>query len=80
MSKHDEEPLGNPLCLHCGTELAGHVLFCPKCGCPATPAALSMPYELVLQALRELGKEHVNAQRRATLNADTARQATSRTP
>ena len=48
MSTETEEPLGNPLCLNCATELIGHVLFCPKCGCPATPEAASMPYESVL--------------------------------
>jgi hypothetical protein len=46
--KEDDERLGNPLCLHCAEELIGHVQFCPKCGCPATPEAASMPYESVL--------------------------------
>jgi hypothetical protein len=43
-----EKPLGNPICLHCAAELIGYVQFCPKCGCPVTPEAVSMPYESVL--------------------------------
>jgi hypothetical protein len=42
------EPIGNPICLHCAAELVGRTHFCPECGCPVTPEAASMPYESVL--------------------------------
>lgn len=48
MQEADRQEREIALCTHCAAPLKGDEHFCEQCGCPASSAAMSMPYESVL--------------------------------